>query len=89
MFHVRHQRVGELHGCIGRTLDFHHVRALLLRANLFLLNEEYRLVVCSEEHELCGDDQLVDERQLDFVCFEHVLFAELKHFLLAVHGRSH
>ena len=65
------------------------MRALLLHAPLFLLDEEYIFAVGIEERELCGDDQLVDERQFDFVCFEHVHFAELKHFLLALHDRIH
>ena len=64
------------------------MRSFLLHAPLFLLNEEDRLAVGSEERELCGDDRLVDERQFDFVCFEHVHLAGLKHFLLAVHDRA-
>ena len=86
---MHHQHVIELHGFIGRTLDFHHVHALLFHVPLFLLDEEYIFAVGREDRELCGDDQLVDERQFDFVCFEHVHFAELKHFLLALHDRIH
>ena len=55
---------------------------------LFLFDEEYRLAVGSEELELCEDDRLVDERQIDFVCFEHVRLAGLKHFLLVVHDQA-
>ena len=85
---MHHQHVVKLHGFIGRTLDFHHVHALLFQVPLFLFDEEYRLAVGSEELELCEDDRLVDERQIDFVCFEHVRLAGLKHFLLVVHDQA-